>query len=165
VYDEKPLTFQASARQRLRWMQGHFDVARRYFFPLLWQGIKERKWTKIDTALYSVSVYNVLVSLIFTVVLWVDQVLPGNPTFISVYDFVPIWFASVGLIVVYMQFPLALALEKVKSWKMYLSLILFPLFLLSWYPITFHAFFTQNNKSWSHTKHTRVLRLDDVQKF
>jgi len=165
VYDEKPLTFQASARQRLRWMQGHFDVARRYFFPLLWQGIKERKWTKIDTALYSISVYNVFISLIFTVVMWIDQLMPGKPSLMSVYDFVPVWLGTVALIVVYMQFPLALALEKVKSWKLYASLLTFPLFLLSWYPITFHAFFTQNNKSWSHTKHTRVLRLDDVQKF
>lgn len=42
VFDEKPLTFKASARQRLRWMQGHFTVARRYFFPPLWRAIKER---------------------------------------------------------------------------------------------------------------------------
>jgi len=107
----------------------------------------------------------VFVSLIFTVVMWFDELLPGKPTFLSVYDFVPVWVGGVALIVVYMQFPLALALEKVKNWKVYASLLAFPLFLLSWYPITFHAFFTQNNKSWSHTKHTRVLRLDDVQKF
>lgn len=165
VYDEKPLTFRASAKQRLRWMQGHFEVARRYFFPLLWAGIKERSWTKIDTALYSVTVYNVFISLLFTVVMWIDQILPGKPIFLSVYDFVPAWTGAVALAVVYMQFPLALALEGVRSWKMYAALLAFPLFLLSWYPITFHAFFTQNNKIWSHTKHTRVLRLDDVRKF
>lgn len=165
VYDEKPLTFTASARQRLRWMQGHFDVARRYFFPLLWAGIKERSWTKIDTALYSVSVYNVLISLIFTAVLTIDQLLPGKPSFVSIYDFVPIGFGMIAFLVIYMQFPLALALERVKSWKMYVSLFAFPFFLLSWYPITLHAFLTQNNKSWSHTKHTRVLQLDDVHKF
>jgi cellulose synthase/poly-beta-1,6-N-acetylglucosamine synthase-like glycosyltransferase len=165
VYDEKPITFQASARQRLRWMQGHFEVARRYFLPLLWAGIKERKWTKIDTAMYSVTVYNVLFSFVFSIVLWVDQMLPGKPNLLSVYDFVPAWLFTVAMLLIYLQFPLALALEKVKSWKLYLSLFLFPVFLLSWYPITFHAFFTQNNKSWSHTKHTRVLRLDDVQKF
>ena len=52
VFDEKPLTFKASARQRLRWMQGHFTVARRYFFPLLWQSIKERSLVKFDLAVY-----------------------------------------------------------------------------------------------------------------
>ena len=38
VYDEKPLTFMQSWRQRIRWMQGHSDVASRFakklFIPL-----------------------------------------------------------------------------------------------------------------------------------
>ena len=34
VFDEKPLTFKASARQRLRWMQGHFTVARQILLPV-----------------------------------------------------------------------------------------------------------------------------------
>lgn len=165
VYDEKPLTFMASARQRLRWMQGHFEVARRYFFPLLWAGLKERKWTKIDTALYSISVYNVFFSFVFTIILWIDQLMPGKPSLWSVYDFVPVSIGLLALLLIYLQFPLSLALEKVKAKKIYLSLLTFPLFLLSWYPITLHAFFTQNNKNWSHTQHTRVLRLEDVQKF
>ncbi len=165
VYDEKPITFHASVRQRLRWMQGHFDVARRYFFPLLWAGLKERSLTKIDTALYSITVYNVLFSFVFSLILLADQLRPGEPAFLSIYDFVPATVGILCMLAIYMQFPLALALEKVTSWKMYAALIAFPLFLLSWYPITMHAFFTQNNKRWSHTQHTRVLRLDDVQKL
>jgi cellulose synthase/poly-beta-1,6-N-acetylglucosamine synthase-like glycosyltransferase len=164
VYDEKPLTFHASAKQRLRWMQGHFDVARRYFLPLIWSGLKEWKWTKIDTALYSISVYNVLLSFVFTMILWIDQILPGKPSLSTVYDYVPFWLGTLAIVVVFLQFPLALFLEKVKSWKMYASLFTFPIFLISWYPITFHAFFTQHNKQWSHTQHTRVMKLDEVQK-
>ena len=163
VYDEKPLTFKASARQRLRWMQGHFDVARRYFFPLLWQGLKERSWAKIDTAIYTVNVYNVLIGFIFTMVLWIDYALPGKPNFSSLYDYVPHGLIGVLTIAIYAQFPIALMLEKVRSWRVYASLITFPIFLISWWPITFYAFFTQNNKQWSHTKHTRVIRLEEMQ--
>jgi len=72
VFDEKPLTFKASSRQRLRWMQGHFTVARRYFFPLLWQSIKERSLTKFDLALYGANVYIVLLTFLMTAVMWVD---------------------------------------------------------------------------------------------
>ncbi|OGX68316.1 MAG: hypothetical protein A2189_00475 [Paenibacillus sp. RIFOXYA1_FULL_44_5] len=64
---------------------------------------------------------------------------------------------------IFVQFFAALILENVRSVKMYLSLITLPAFLVSWWPITFHAFFTQRNKKWSHTQHTRVLRLEDVQ--
>jgi len=160
VYDEKPLTFRASARQRLRWMQGHFDVARRYFFPLLWQGIKERSWAKIDTAIYAANVYNLFVSSIVSIILWIDVAFPGAPVFKSLFQVSPFLFMFVS-VASYVQFPLALVIEKapLKTWR---YLLLYPVFLLSWWPITFYAFFTQNNKQWSHTKHTRVIRLEDV---
>lgn len=160
VYDEKPLTFKASARQRLRWMQGHFDVARRYFFPLLWQGLKERNWAKIDTAIYAANVYNLFVSSIVSIILWIDVAFPGAPVFKSLFQVSPFLFMLVS-VASYVQFPLALIIEKapLKTWR---YLLLFPVFLLSWWPITFYAFFTQNNKQWSHTKHTRVIRLEDV---
>lgn len=163
VYDEKPISFKASARQRLRWMQGHFAVARRYFFPLLWQGLKERNWAKIDTAVYTLNVYNVLFGFVFSLVLWVDVAMPGERYFSSLYDYVPTWIVALLTIFIYAQFPLALIFEKVKSWRVYASLLTFPVFLISWWPITLYAFFTQNNKEWSHTQHTRVVRLEDVQ--
>jgi len=162
VYDEKPLTMRASARQRLRWMQGHFTVARKYFFPLLVSSIRERNFAKFDTALYTVTVYNVLLGSLLTIALWLDQALPGEPRFTSIYFHLPAWVTAVCVFVSAAQFPFALMLEKVRNWRMYAGLLLFPVFLLSWWPITLYAFFTQNNKTWSHTRHTRVLRLEEV---
>ncbi|MEK4052828.1 glycosyltransferase family 2 protein [Paenibacillus sp. FSL F4-0087] len=163
VFDEKPLTFKASARQRLRWMQGHFTVARRYFFPLLWQSIKERSLVKFDLAVYGANVYVVLLTFLMTAVLWVDTAIFSGPHIANIYGYFPLWvgFVAIGLNV--LTFLLSMALEKVTFSKVYLYLILFPIYLLSWYPITFYAFFTQNNKQWSHTQHTRVVRLDEVQ--
>ncbi|GIP38889.1 glycosyl transferase family 2 [Paenibacillus sp. J31TS4] len=161
VYDEKPLTFKASAKQRLRWMQGHFDVARRYFFPLLWQGIKEAKWAKIDTAVYAFNVYNVLISSIVTCIVWVDNLMPGEPHFRSLFNMAPALFGAVALLT-FLLFPLALLIEKAPA-RVWASLITFPVYLVSWWPITVYAFFTQNNKTWSHTEHTRVIRLEEVQ--
>ncbi|MBN2980012.1 glycosyltransferase family 2 protein [Cohnella algarum] len=162
VYDEKPITFRASSRQRLRWMQGHFHVARHYMLPTLWQGIKERKWAKIDAALYIFNAYYFLLGFTVTGVLWFDQLLPGDPNFDSIYAVAPAWLSIPIALYMYAQTPLAMLLEKV-PWKMYLRLVTFPIFSISWWPITVYAFFTQNNKTWSHTEHTRVLRLDEVQ--
>ncbi|MEO2204541.1 glycosyltransferase family 2 protein [Paenibacillus pabuli] len=163
VFDEKPLTFKASARQRLRWMQGHFTVARRYFFPLLWQSIKERSLVKFDLAIYGANVYVVLLTFLMTAVMWVDTVVFNGPHIANIYGYFPLWvgFVAIGLNI--LTFLLSMALEKVTFAKVYLYLIVFPIYLLSWYPITFYAFFTQNNKQWSHTQHTRVVRLDEVQ--
>lgn len=161
VYDEKPLTFKTSAKQRLRWMQGHFDVARRYFFPLLWQGIKEGNWTKIDNAIYAINVYTLFLGSILSVVLWIDVSLPGASRLPSLYDFAPFSF-NILTVLTYAMFPIALIMEKAPL-KIYRRLLSFPIFMLSWWPITFYAFFTQNNKQWSHTEHTRVIRLEEVQ--
>lgn len=161
VYDEKPLSFMASARQRLRWMQGHFVVARRYFLPLMWSGLKERNWAKVDTAVYALNVYNLFLSGLITIMLYADQAFNSTPYFTSLFQNAP-WFFGALYAMNLLVFPLALFMEKVpmKIWK---SLLLFPVYLMSWYPVTFYAFFTQNNKQWSHTQHTRVIRLEEVQ--
>ncbi|MGE6229054.1 glycosyltransferase family 2 protein [Paenibacillus chitinolyticus] len=159
VYDEKPLTFRASVKQRLRWMQGHFDVCRRYLFPLLWQGLKERSWTKIDAAFYSANVYNYFFGSILSVAIWIKAIVPGG-TDMNLYELAPI--VNVLAISIYVMLPISLFIEKA-SGKTYKYLIAYPIFMLSWWPITVYAFFTQNNKQWSHTKHTRVIRLEEVQ--
>jgi cellulose synthase/poly-beta-1,6-N-acetylglucosamine synthase-like glycosyltransferase len=163
VYDEKPVSFRASARQRLRWMQGHFNVARNYFFPLLWASIKERSLVKFDAAIYSFSVYNTLFGLLLTVILWIDMALPAEDVIHSMYSYLPWWLVAVAATATVLQFPAAMMMEKVRSWKMYAHLLTLPFFLISWLPITFYAFFTQNNKTWSHTQHTRVVRIEEVQ--
>ncbi|MHA6485387.1 glycosyltransferase family 2 protein [Paenibacillus sp. strain BS8-2] len=163
VFDEKPVTFRASARQRLRWMQGHFNVARNYFFPLLWASIKERSLVKFDAAIYSFSVYNTLLGLLLTVILWIDMIIPAKDVIHSVYSYMPWWLVAIAVAATVLQFPAAMMMEKVRSWKMYAHLLTLPFFLISWLPITFYAFFTQNNKTWSHTQHTRVVRIEEVQ--
>ncbi len=142
-------------------MQGHFTVARRFFFPLLLQGIREGSWAKIDTAIYALNVYNTFVGSIVTVLLWGDLVLTGGTSFTSLYTVAPLVF-NILTVAIYAQFPLAMIMEKAPL-KSYKGLITYIVFLLSWWPITFYAFFTQNNKQWSHTEHTRVIRLDEVQ--
>ncbi|MBP2000498.1 cellulose synthase/poly-beta-1,6-N-acetylglucosamine synthase-like glycosyltransferase [Paenibacillus shirakamiensis] len=163
VFDEKPLTFKASARQRLRWMQGHFTVARRYFLPMLWKSIKERSIAKLDLALYAVNVYIVLITFLLTAFIWVDQSLFNGPHFTTMYSYLPFWVSVVAIVMNVFIFVMAMALEKITYKKVYLYLVLFPIYLISWWPITFYAFFTQNNKQWSHTEHTRVVRLEEVQ--
>lgn len=163
VYDEKPVSFRASARQRLRWMQGHFNVARNYFFPLLWASIKERNLVKFDAAIYSMSVYNTLLGFVLTMVLWIDMAIPAPDIIHSVYSYLPWWLIAVAGLATVLQFPASMMLEKVRSRKMYAHLLSLPFFLISWWPITFYAFFTQNNKTWSHTQHTRVVRIEEVQ--
>jgi hypothetical protein len=99
---------------------------------------------------------------LITATLWFDLLLPGHPHFDSIYSVAPAWLAVPISIYIYLQVTLAMLLEKV-NWRIYLKLVMFPVFFFTWWPITFYAFFTQNNKTWSHTQHTRVIRLEEVQ--
>lgn len=119
VYDEKPLTFKASSRQRLRWMQGHFTVARRYFFPLLWQSIKHRSLIKFDMALYGLNVYIVLLTFLMTVAMWIDIALFGGPNIENIYVQFPAWTGVIAVGLNITTFVIAMILEKV-TFKKYI---------------------------------------------
>ncbi len=52
VYDEKPLTLSQSWKQRVRWMQGHADVACRFIGKLFKKSFAEKKLMPFDCAIY-----------------------------------------------------------------------------------------------------------------
>ncbi|MGZ4122765.1 MAG: glycosyltransferase, partial [Tumebacillaceae bacterium] len=162
VYDEKPLKFKASARQRLRWMQGHFDCASRYFWPLLGKSIKHRNWAMLDAALYLFQPMRLLIILLTSMILYLQLAMPNWWAVTDIQHAMlptPYWVAINVLL--YAQLPLAMFLEKA-NWRAYVGLILYPVFLFTWFPITVVAFFTKNNKTWSHTVHSRAIRLDEL---
>ncbi len=137
-------------------------MATKYFFPLLWQGIRQRKAAKIDAAFYVFNPYTFLLGVIVTAIMWFSMFTPGEGLFTSIYEFIPVWFMLPYLAYTVIQFPIVLLVEKAPK-SVFYRLILFPVYLLSWLPITVYAFFTQRNRQWSHTEHTRVIRLEEVQ--
>ncbi|WP_018131071.1 glycosyltransferase family 2 protein [Effusibacillus pohliae] len=162
VYDEKPNTLKASWNQRLRWMQGHFDCASRYFWPLLIKSIKTRNWAMLDAALYLFQPMRFLIIFLMMMVLLLQLVMPWWWQVTAIQDILfPTEFWTVVNILLYAQLPLAMILERAK-WRAYLGLIVYPIFLFTWFPITVVAFFTKNNKKWSHTVHTRGIRVEEL---
>lgn len=162
VYDEKPNTLKASWKQRMRWMQGHFDCASRYMLPLLTKSIKTRNWPMLDAALYLFQPMRLLMILLITVILYLQLVMPAWWAVTDVQKLLfPTEFWTVVSILIYGQLPLAMILERA-NWRAYVGLIVYPIFLFTWFPITVIAYFTKNNKTWSHTVHTRGIRVEEL---
>lgn len=162
VYDEKPTSFMASFRQRLRWQQGHFQCAKDHMIPLLKQGIAERNLLKFDTGMYLFQPMRSLILFIVAIVMFLFQyALPQPAMAAAVFHFVPsaVWLTL--NIVLFLEIPLALLLERV-NWRAYFGLILLPLFLWTWGPVTLQAYFTKTNRKWYHTVHRRAIRLDEM---
>lgn len=161
VYDEKPLTLKASMRQRLRWMQGHFDCFHRYFWSLLRESLRKRNLAMFDSALYLFQPMRMLIVLLTTGMLYFQVFSPGFFELTNISTLFPNWFWVSMNIFLFGQLPLAMLLERVPL-KALLALVILPVFTLTWFPVTTAAFFTRKNRVWDHTLHTRAIRLDEI---
>ncbi|MEN6564765.1 MAG: glycosyltransferase family 2 protein [Veillonellales bacterium] len=159
VYDEKPLTFIQSWHQRRRWAQGHFDLAGRYIPLMLVEGFKKHDIRILDGVLHLLQPHFLLLSTAFVLLSYVYYISPFYTNILYMVLPVEVWtIIGIGQYL----FPM-IVLAKIRApWKSWLYLILYPLFVYSWVPITFLGFLHRNEREWSHTQHTRSLSYRDV---
>lgn len=159
VYDEKPLTFMQSWKQRKRWAQGHFDVAARYIPRLLTEGIKRRDIRLLDGVLHLLQPHFLILSTTFVALSYIYHIVPFYTNILYMVLPIEVWsIIAVGQYV----FPV-LVLAKIRAnWKCWVYLVFYPLFVYSWIPITFIGYLHRNDRQWSHTQHTRSLSYQDI---
>ncbi|EPY2277358.1 glycosyltransferase family 2 protein [Clostridium sporogenes] len=171
IYDEKPLTLAQSWRQRKRWMQGFADVSSRYFFKLMKKAIKSFNFTAFDCALYSIQPFvaillglSAIISL-FRYAMKASNIVNNFNNIVYSIDFNLITI----LIILFSLFqilytPLILILEKKFTFKVLLYYIVYPIYAITWFPISIQGIMDKNNKEWSHTIHTRSMNIDELEK-
>jgi len=159
VYDEKPLTFMQSWHQRKRWSQGHFDLAGRYLSKMFCEGIRQRNLAVFDGVIHLFQPYFLFLSTAFIALSLIQSYIPFYTNILNSVLPVEVWTAvGIGQYV----FPMIVLYQikaKAKSW---FYLLLYPLFVYSWIPITILGFIHRHDKVWSHTVHTRSLSYQDV---
>lgn len=159
VYDEKPLTFMQSWRQRKRWAQGHFDVAARYIPRLFAEGFERKDIRLLDAILHLLQPHFLILSSIFVMLSYVHQ---SEPFYTDIlYAFVPWEIWSVVAVCQYI-FPLVVLVKIKAPLKSWLYMLLYPVFIYSWIPITYIGYLHRNDRQWSHTAHTRSMSYEEV---
>ncbi len=159
VYDEKPLTFMQSWRQRKRWAQGHFDVAGRYLGRLLFEGIRQRNLVMLDGIIHLFQPYFLILSTTFVLSSYLYSFTPFYTNIL--YDILPfeVWtIIGIGQYI----FPVLVLAKINASRKSWFYMLLYPVFVYSWIPITLIGFWHRNDHEWSHTQHTRSMSYRDV---
>ncbi len=163
IYDEKPVGLKASWKQRKRWMQGHADVASRFFTKLMKKAFAEKKMMCFDCAVYLIQPARVIASGLVTLFAWLQIAYPdGNVGFFQMsYLFTPIvWNTFVVLQMMYM--PIVIAYERKEfTLRMFWGYLTFMVYNLTWIPITIQGIMDKNKTEWSHTKHTRQISIDE----
>lgn len=165
VYDEKPLKLADSWRQRKRWMQGHADVASRFFTRLIKTAFKERNFICFDCALYLIQPIRILSLGLITLFAWLQMAYPNGDIglFQMTYIFPSIvWNSFVYLQLLYMPFVIAVERKQFTN-RMLLGYLTFMFYNLTWIPITVQGIIDKNKTEWSHTKHTRQITIKDFE--
>jgi len=171
IYDEKPLTLSQSWRQRKRWMQGFADVASRYFFKLLKRSIFKFSFVALDCALYSIQPIIAILIGISAVTGLVQYCMKASNLIsnfnVIVYSINFNLFTIVAIIFSILQYiytPFILILEKKLNLKIFWYYIIYPFYAITWFPISVQGIIDKNKKEWSHTVHTRSVKINDLEK-
>ena len=163
VYDEKPISLRQSWNQRKRWMQGHADCATRFLKPLFNKAFIEGNLVAFDCSIYLFQPVRFIFIGIITMIMWIQTIFPKSPFYNFKYAFpYKIWLIFILFQILYG--PIIILFDKKLDKKLLLGFLLYPLYCITWLPITIQGFLNKNNKLWSHTLHTRGLSITDLEK-
>lgn len=142
TYDEEPLSFAVSMRQRRRWSAGVQSVANRYSARLL---LSAPSWLRLDLMGHINMIYAQLLALI--------PILYGALKMPALSALSTLLYSLAGFAVGGMVMGLFLSLtakrNPKKQWK---AILMYPVYLASWYPLHFWALFSKP-KTWKHIPH------------
>jgi cellulose synthase/poly-beta-1,6-N-acetylglucosamine synthase-like glycosyltransferase len=149
IYDEQPLTFLQSWRQRRRWSTGTGQGMKLFLLPLLKRGIKERKMSSIDLAFIFMSPALAVLSVVSNIYMFLHQPISYIQTALLAF---PAGALAAAFIIWFVNGRLPAG-----TWK---GVVFFPIFLLTWVPIKIISL-VKEQKTWDIIPHTRSLHIHD----
>ena len=163
LYDEQPVTFKQSYKQRLRWSKGFFQVWQKHGKELVRGIFKHRKFAFFDMTMNIMPAFVLTVTMLTTSITailfgifgWGDP----SPVVESLLGYIGFTYSIMflmGLITI------------ISEWrKIHTStarkigfLFMFPIFMYTYIPISVIALFRP--VAWEQIHHTRAKSLDDV---
>ena len=152
-YDEEPLSFAVSMRQRRRWSAGVQSVANKYTGKLLG---KKPSWLRWDLACHINMIYVQLLALIPLVYGLFSFTFPHLITSL-VLSAAGFWLGGMA-----MGLLLSVTAKRnlLKQWK---AIALYPVFLASWYPLHVWALISKPKK-WKPIVHGTATNRQEVMK-
>lgn len=154
VYDEQPLKFKQSYKQRMRWSVGHLQCFLSYFPQLIKALFKHRNFAIVDTMLYILG----MPLLFFSFVVLLLYVVGSQAGFVTESTIVTymLWFVIFAVFMPIGQVIITMLIEKRLTLTRCLKgLLSYPVFLLSWVFINLMCVFKLRNYTWEAVEHTR----------
>lgn len=158
TYDEYPVSFGPSWKQRKRWTSGNIECAKRYFFRLIGNFFKTFRMSNIDIAfMYCGALFQVL-TLITTILTYFLNPFSLDSSLALSNIMLPLAFGYF----ISIAFDLIIVLYKDKKVKdLWKGILTFPFFLFTWIFINIVCFVKKQTK-WDEIKHSRVVKIDEL---
>ena len=163
VYDEQPLTFIQSWKQRQRWSGGMYQISELYSRPVSKKMYRSKMLFGIDLISLFRSVHmHVLwfATMVINVFLKIFDMLekkapPANLWILILVSFVTSWLLMTGAAL------MIVLLEKKMQPGIWRGILTFWFFIMSWLPINIICLF-RKPKAWEQVRHDRSIRIQDV---
>ena len=157
TYDEQPTSFKVSLIQRLRWSKGNLQCWKTYHRELIKSFHKYHNLSSIDMYFNNLAAIIQVVSMIVVLIGFIKKVITTKIVF-TVVGIIGVLISYIGTILVSI---FVTVYNKKSITAMIPSLILFTLFMLTWFPINIVSLF-KKNVDWKHIGHSKNINIDDI---
>ena len=156
TYDEYPVDFKTSWKQRKRWSVGNIQCMQIYFLTLIKSFFKKGKMALLDMAFNFCGIMAQVIVFINLFFFRIANFTVGNP--LIEQDYLS-WIFGILIQMIVPIITLIILKKKIRGlWK---GILLFPLFIFSWLPINLICIFKQNIE-WEEIKHNRSIKLEEI---
>ena len=168
LYDEQPVTMKQSWNQRLRWAKGFYQIDARYLLPLthaLFTKKKEKKLGCYDVLMTAAPASLLTVAMLFAsvVIVIASAFMPYYVRLVFIHEtfgfigkmLAEMWLGSIAL----GAFTVAMEWNRIPAtnWQKIKYLPMFPMYMLTYIPITIQALFVK--VQWTPIKHYTTAEL------
>ena len=165
IYDEQPLTFVQSWKQRRRWTTGSLQGLELYGGRLFARAVDQHDMVSFDMYLTFLSPILQVVSTVTGVIagglmLWQGRLVPMHLFLIVAVAAGSVLASAVGCAVVALA---AVLMKQTPMTGMAKSILSFWLFMFSWMVITFVSI-VKKQKSWDPIAHTQSVTISELQR-
>ena len=167
TYDEQPVDYKTSWKQRKRWSTGANKCLKIYGIRLIKNFFKTGNILNLDMVLNnmspSVQVFGTIIGLIMVILKLLVQIELAPLSLLSFIRLTGIHFGIITYLTGVILNIYIVKYHKRSLKEVFKGIFLFTLFILSWIPINFVSVFSRKEK-WEEIKHTRIMRLKDIKK-
>lgn len=156
TYDEYPVKFKLSWKQRKRWSVGNLQCFKIYGWNLFKGFFKNRKVPMLDMAFNFSGVLAHVAVYLNLAMFRIANFTAGNPLIEQDY------YSWIFGYAIQVFLPIITILWLKKNLKpLWKGILLFPVFILSWVPINIICLFKKNIE-WEEIKHNRAIKLEEI---